>query len=203
LFDDIIQANENYDLKIKAGIELGYFQRFNKELHALVNRWPFDYVVGSIHFVNDIVIADQNRLVHPGNLVQWYRDYYMAVIEMLDNMDFDCLAHIDIVKKTAPPLDIRHYSDLIDDMIALMKKRDIGFELNTMGWWYDCKEQFPSVPILQKLCKAGIRKVTIGSDCHTVDKIDYKLKEGLELLKRNGFREICTFTRRKPEYHPL
>ena len=190
-------------LKIKLGVELGYFPEYKNEIAQFVRRWLFDYVVGSIHFVNGILIADERHQINPKNHIQWYRDYFTVLKEMVRSMDFDCIAHFDIVKKTSPKVGFLEYKDIIEDIIMLMKEKNIGLELNTMGWGYKCKEQFPCIEILQLMHDRGIKKVTIGSDSHRVEDFDYKLKEGLDLLRKIGFKEICTFTQRKPEFHPI
>lgn len=83
------------------------------------------------------------------------------------------------------------------------KKNGIGFEVNTGGWRRYQNEQFPRKEILEMLYNAGVRKVTIGSDCHKVEEFGYYIKEGLEVLKKSGFKRVCTFTGRQPEYHKI
>jgi len=201
-FRDLDDARKIFPT-IKLGCELGYFPEFKSEVLGFARKYPFDYIIGSVHRVKDFYVSGFEQVSNGTDLVRWYRMYFNLLKEAILNNDFDCVGHFDIVKKSAPSLELGHYINEVKACIDAIKEKDVGFELNTMGWNHRCRECYPSPEILKMLHAAGIRKVTIGSDSHTADKIGSGIQKGLSLLKEIGFKEVCTFTRRKPEFHSI
>ncbi len=204
--DEIESARQRYpELRIKLGVELGYFEQWRKDIVSFPKKYPFDYVLGSLHWVNGRLlsaVAGEKR-ERPADYAVIYREYFRELDRMINIGNFDCIGHFDIVKKNMPGVDLSEYIDEVLVCIKSMKNHDIGFELNTMGWDYPCKEPFPSPGVLGLLHDAGIRKVTIGSDTHHPQMQGFRIKEGISLLKDAGFDKICTFLKRKARYHNL
>ncbi|MDM8537362.1 histidinol-phosphatase [Desulfobacterales bacterium HSG17] len=192
-------------LSVKLGCELGYYREYLSEIIRFTKQHPFDYIIGSLHFLDDKVISTPGILENenPKRRIKWMRKYLSTIKEMVDNAYFDCLGHLDAVKKHTTTSDIEEYMDIILDIANSMKKNNIGFELNTSGWQHPVKECYPSVDILKILKDTGIRIVTIGSDSHSSETLGHGIKKGMEILYQVGFDSICTFSNRKPTWHPL
>jgi len=195
---EIEKARKDFpELKIKLGVELDYFPEYDHEIREFTKKYPFDYIIGSVHRLNGVYFEDlemDNAAV--GRL------YYETLLQTIEARYIDCVGHFDIPNRfisTPYP----ENKDMIMKCIKAMKDNDIGFELNAMGWHYANKMCYPAPEILKELYKAGIRKVTIGSDSHDIDLFGFKIKEGTELLKKIGFKQICTFDKRKPIYHKI
>jgi len=188
---------------IKFGCELGFFSENKGQISAFAKKHAFDYIIGSVHILNGYEISNSKMIFPDTDIRDWYRQYFRLLKDAIEADYFDCVGHFDIVKKTAPPLGLEHYKREVADCISAMKKTGIGFELNCMGWHHKCKECYPSPGILKMLCDAGIDRVTIGSDSHSPDLVGYKIAQGLALLRDTGFGHVCTFTRRKSEYHKI
>ena len=206
---EIEAARERYpDLRIKMGVELGYVPEYEEEIMAFSRKLPFDYVLGIAHRMNGKAISIpaaskvETDIARP-ELIDTYRSYFRMMNGIIQLGYMDCIGHFDIVKKTLPLLPLSDFAGPVKDCIEGMKARDIGFEMNTMGWKHLNRECYPSPEILRLLFDAGIRKVTIGSDCHRVDHFDYGIAKGIQLLRDIGFKQICTFTAREPEYHDI
>jgi histidinol-phosphatase (PHP family) len=185
-------------LAIKLGVELGYMEGKEGEILRFLEKYPFDYVLGSVHCINGRFISEYRDGIH-----SMYRNYYSLLKKMLSAGYCDCVGHFDIVKKFTELQDPSLYIEDVRECISIMKNKGIGFELNAMGWSHRNRECYPSPLILKMLHESGIRKATIGSDCHELSEFDYRIDEGLKILRETGFREICTFTQRKPFYHKL
>jgi histidinol-phosphatase (PHP family) len=197
---EITSARKRYpSMNIKLGVEMGYLEGHVDEMRGFLKRYPFDYIIGSVHCIN-------GKFLHEciGLEPRWlYKQYYGLLKQMVDANYCDCIGHFDVIKRHIPFDDSDSYKKLVEAVINAMKKKGIGFELNTMGWHYDSQDSHPSRQILEMLYGAGIRKVTIGTDAHRVEELEYRMNEGLNLLKDVGFREICTFSGRKAEFHKL
>lgn len=206
LISDIETARKQFPtLTIKLGCEIGHYPQYATEIIRFAGQYPFDYIIGSIHALEDKPI-DIAPFFDTGNTalqIKRVRQYFSAIKEMVDHAYFDCVGHLDITKKHLTAHDVEEYQDLIWDIAHSMKKNDIGFELNTSGWRHPIKECYPSSDIIKILKNAGVRKVTIGSDSHSPGSVGQDIQKGLEFLSQNGFDAICTFSRRIPTYHPL
>lgn len=78
-----------------------------------------------------------------------------------------------------------------------------GIEVNTSSWHYGLPDTMPSGDILRLYKDLGGRIVTIGSDAHTTKYLADHVKNSQSILKKIGFKEICTFDHMTPIFHKL
>ena len=205
LMYDIEECREEFDLAIKFGVELGFYENCEEKLLEFTRKYPFDYVKGGIHFIDGLPIAREVVSLDADKDVvkRTYETYFRLLCKAIRSGIFDCIAHMDLPRKELPQLAFEEYKHLVVDCIKAMRENDIGFELNTGGWRRYHNEQYPRKEILKLLFEAGIRKVTIGSDSHIIDELGYRIEDGLKVLKEAGFKEICIFNGRIPEYRKI
>lgn len=203
---DVDEARKRYpSLTIRLGIELGYKEGWENALKEFVQNHDFDYVMCSLHYIEGKCIVFKNKTQELNdkekeNIIElFFKD-----MESMARFDFiDCIGHFDGIRRCIHDFNISDYEDRIENIIGLMKKNDIGFEINTAGWRLGFKEQHPNVELLRILKEKEIKKVTVGSDAHMLEQLGYKIPEALALLKDHGFKQVCTFDKRKPIYHDL
>lgn len=201
---EIQKARETYPLKVKFGAEVSFYPGWKAEILQFTRQYPFDYIIGDLHWYKGLLLADLGtKMPKVASPIDVFRGYFREINKIIQLGYFDCVGHMDLPKKQFGSIPLSDYIDEVKECIESMKKNDIGFELNTMGWSLHHKECYPSEEILKLMHDAGIRKVTIGSDSHDIDMFGFRIKEGIALLKKTGFSEICTFTQRKPEYHKI
>ena len=204
--------NAEYDhleipgLKIRRGMEFG-MDRHNVELFRQdLQRRPFDFVLGSIHFVDDLdVYFDE---FWSGKTV-WEAEHRcleetLACIQMHE--DFDVLAHLTYIGKThahpAPrTVPFEEHREIIDEILRQLVLRGKGLELNTSG--VDrCGGYLPTADYFRRFKELGGEIVTVGSDAHRCDRVGQYTFEACGILK-DIFGYVCTFENRKPVYHKL
>jgi histidinol-phosphatase (PHP family) len=190
------QRKKYPNLTIKFGVELGYSKEWKKQIVEFAKRYPFDYVLGSVHWIDDNNYADY-KLPERLSTEERHKLYFAELNEMIRLGYCDCVGHLDVLHKNTSYLPFHQYKSLIDNCIESMKENNIGFEFNTRGWRLPNKDSYPNAEMLKLLYDSGIRKVTIGSDCHNPEDFADGIKRGLELLKQTGFKEIYTFSKRK------
>ena len=124
-----------------------------------------------------------------------------------DEYDFDCLAHINLIRRYAARDDIWvDFSKYEDKLIAILKRvveRNKGLEINTSGIRQVVKEAIPDEYIVSLFKRLGGKILTIGSDAHNIAQIGMHVAEGIEVAKNSGFTEICTFENRTPIFHSI
>lgn len=182
---------------VKLGVEVDYMPGKDKKLRELLSRYPFDYIIGSIHFLDDwdfthpIYACDyQNR-----DLKQLFRRYFALVEEVCRSGLFDLIGHIDVIKKFGffPDEDLEQYWR---KTASVLKETGTCLELNTAGRDAPVGEFYPHRRLLELCFEQGVA-VTIGSDAHAPEQVGRHFPEAETLLKEIGFREIAVFTNRR------
>ena len=193
-------------LLIRAGIEVGDPHRFPDKIASVVRAWPYDFVLGSVHWIADetpfgVAFFQQHE-------ADWtYRGYFAEMVRMADADDFDVVAHIDMVKRQGVgfwgPFDPEPYADVLRETLKKLIARGKGIEINTSGWRNSAKEPCPALKVLRWYAELGGEILTIGSDCHRVAHVALRRQDAVELAREAGLRWLTTFDQRRPTQHPI
>jgi histidinol-phosphatase (PHP family) len=192
-------------LKIRKGVELGYEPEFKSKFVEFPNKYDFDYVLASLHAVRGLYRSGKliEKYKDKRNATEAYKIYYNELADALSIGCFDSVGHFDGLKRHVASTPVSNYIEEVERCIKLIKEKNLCVELNTDGSRVRTGECYPSPEILKIMYKAGIRKVTIGSDCHTPEDFDHGIEKGMKVLKDIGFKEICTFEKRKAIFHKI
>jgi len=187
-------------MNIGFGLELQYDRHALKESEKLVKSLPFDFILGSIHFVDDVLIANDKYcrdMFEKYSEQKMYSTYFKDLLKWVKIGNFDVVGHFDIIKKVGHeyygPFNPQKYKPIILKIIEEMKKRGIGIEVNTKYMKKGCYEPFPHPYILKWCVEMGIKNYTIGSDAHSANQAGKNIPEALELLKEVGVKNISTY----------
>jgi len=184
-------------IRVRLGIEMDYVPGQMDEIWDAASRYRFDYVYGSVHYLDGWGFNDSRNLAtykdkSPDLL---YQKYFEVFGEAAERGGFDVMAHPDIIKKhgitTKLPLE-RMYADAAD----ALARAGIAIEINTSGLRKTSVEIYPALPFLKACGKRGV-PVTLGSDAHAPREVGMDFDLALRLLDRAGIREIATFEGRK------
>ncbi len=186
-------------LTIRSGIEFGEPHLFTDKL-AYANGWDLDVLLGSVHWVDDTIVALDQFADADMDLI--YRAYFDELLKTVTHGGFDVMAHFDLVKrfgvKYAGPFDFPRYRDRIAAILEVMVRQGIALEVNTSGLRQPCKETFPGLETLKLYRDLGGELVTIGSDSHRIVQLGFGLSEGMDLIRQAGFPGITTYQKRQP-----
>jgi len=202
----IASVREKYKgkLSIKTGIEIGLQDWTLKDAALLVRKYPFDFVIASVHLVDGLDPA-RSEYYENRDKIKSYTDYYQKIYDLLRQYDDYCvLGHLDYVRRYMPypytPGDHKIGMEIVESIFKLLVERGKGLELNTAGYKHSSKQPHPHPDILKWYRDLGGEIVTIGSDAHTVKYVGYENKRALEWLKQAGFEYVTIFTDRQPKF---
>ena len=171
-----------------------------------LKRRPFDFVLGSIHFVDDLDVYFEEYWAGK-TVFQAERRYLEATLECVQiHEDYDVLAHLPYIAKTrchpAPRcVPYAEHRELIDEILKILVAKGKGLEMNSSG--VDRTGGFlPTADVVRRLRELGGEIVTIGSDDHKSDRVGQYSKAACDILK-DIFGYVCTFEDRKPIFHKL
>lgn len=204
--------NREYDglelpgLLIRRGVEYGLYEDNMAQMKIDLAARHYDFVLGSIHFVDDIDVYFPEYW--EGKAVfQAQRRYFETMLECVSvHEDFDVLSHLTYLHKSRAcpvktPLPYADHAEIIDEILRTLVKKGKGMELNTSGM-DRCGGFLPTPDYFRRFKELGGEIVTIGSDAHRSDRVGQYSFEACQVLKEI-FGYVCTFEDRKPIFHKL
>ena len=192
-------------LIIRAGIEVAEPHLYPQPAAEVLKRTPFDYVLGSVHFVGPYFIFDE-AYFRAQAADEVYRAYFTEVETMLQTADLDILAHLDVPVRTAKPIfgyDPARYEDQIRRILRMVIDRNLALDVNAAGLRKAAQNLMPDPLILKWYAGMGGERVTLGSDAHTSSQVGLHLDAALEAIQAAGISHITQFERRQARLIPL
>lgn len=204
--------NREYDdlevpgLCIRRGMEFGMTPDNQAQFLRDLQRRPFDFVLGSVHFADDLDVyyADywQGKTVFQAE--RRYLEATLDCVRVHDN--FDVLAHLTYIGKARCHTDRRalpyhEHREIIDEILRILASKGKGLEINTSGM-DRCGAYLPSGDMFRRFKELGGQIVTVGSDSHRSDRVGQYTFDACEILKEI-FGHVCTFQNRQPIFHKL
>jgi histidinol-phosphatase (PHP family) len=185
-------------LTIKLGLEVDYIPGHEGWIGELAKRHPWDYFIGSVHYVSEAWDLD-----NPKKITQWRErdpfEVWTAYFERLGKAArsglFQIIGHADLPKKFCfiPKQDC---TPLFTPFLQAAQASGVAIELNTAGLRKDCKEIYPSPAILEIAYSLGV-PITFGSDAHAPQEVGLDMEAAVKLARRIGYTHSCTFTQRR------
>ena len=182
---------------IKLGLEADFIPGFEAKTRALLSGYSYDFVIGSIHFIDNWAFDDPDEKIRwkDKDINQVYRDYYKLLRKSAESGLFDIMGHVDLVKKFGH----RASDDLtgeVENTAKVFEKSGVTVEINTSGLRKPVKEIYPSLGILKIYRKAGV-PITFSSDSHDPRDVGKDYDKAAALAKEAGYKEYLVFERRK------
>lgn len=208
--EECLELKEKYRgaIELRVGLEADYIEGYEDEIRALLNPYPWDYLIGSVHFLGEWDITDY-RQVHgweSRNVLEVYSRYYDAVTKAASSGLYDFIGHLDVIKRFGYGPQTAAEAEEVRGMekraLQAVASAGIAMELNASGLTKPCAEMFPAPHLLKEALTLGI-PLTLGSDAHDPGKLGDGLAEARRLLWDTGFREMAVFEGRVRSMVPL
>lgn len=209
---DLEAYNAEYDslylpgLTIRRGVEYGLYPDNQARMKEDLGQRSYDFVLGSIHFVDDKDVYF-GEYWQGKTILQAQRRYFETMLECVRvHQDYDVLAHMTYLHKGSgspvkTPLPYEDHREIIDEILRILAAKGKGLELNTSG--VDrCGGFLPTPEYFRRFKELGGEIVTIGSDAHRSDRVGQHSRAGCQVLG-DIFGYVCTFEGRKPIFHKL
>jgi histidinol-phosphatase (PHP family) len=195
------RARKTYpNLSIKLALEVDYLPGFEEWVRELAGRYPWDYFIGSVHYVSPSWAID-----NPQQLSEWkHRDAFEVWAAYFDRLTmaaesklFDIIGHADLCKKFGfyPEQDC---TPLVERFLKAAQRNNVAMELNTAGLRKECREIYPSPKIVKLAAQAGVA-ITFGSDAHAPEEVGLNLAEAVQLARDAGYTHCVRFAGRRRE----
>lgn len=186
--------------RLLLGTEFEYLADAEIWTRQQLARWPFQYLVGSVHFVRydgqdicidwDAVRANE-ALRRAGSAEQLHLDYYRHVAELLEWRLAHVIGHLDLIKLYVPePADSPRIRSSVMGILETMRDRGVAMDVNARGLIKACAAIYPADWILREAARIGVA-VTLGDDSHSPSDVGARLERAVAALDRAGFRMMA------------
>lgn len=202
--ENVMKIREKYKpFPVKLGIEADFSPCQENKLINLIEPYDFDYVLGSVHFINEwgfdnaMFISEYDKW----DLYELYERYFSLISQAAQSGLFDIMSHPDLIKKFGyrPDCDL---TSLYERTAKTIADAGVCVELNTAGLRVPAVEVYPSQSFLGILCRYGVG-VTLGSDAHSPEQVGENFALAVQILKEVGYDKIVTFNKRRKKYHNI
>lgn len=200
-----LQAKYKDAIAIKLGLEFGIQTHTIPQYEALFRRYPFDFIILSIHQVEDKEFWTQD--FQQGRTQQEYNErYYEEMLQVVKNYkNYSVLGHMDLIKRydKAGIYPFEKLKPMIAEILKIVIADGKGIEVNTSSHRYGLTDSMPSAAILRLYKDLGGSIITIGSDSHAPAHLGTYIEEAKAQLREIGFNSFCTYDKMRPVFHPL
>ncbi len=186
-------------LTVKISLETDFIPGYEPKTKAIVDNYPFDYVIGSVHFIKGWEFDNpaKRSTWDQSDVNQVYLDYFELLRQSALSGMFNIIGHADLVKKFGH----RATTDMtksIQKNAEVFKATGVAVEINTSGLRKPAQEMYPALSHLKIYAAAGV-PLTFGSDSHDPLDVGKDFDKAIDLAKTAGFKDYVLFKNRKIE----
>jgi histidinol-phosphatase (PHP family) len=193
----ILRAKDR-GLPVKLGLEVDYEPLHEDETRSLLGQYPWDYLLGSIHFIGELGVDGEPKLVEAVGVESAWTQYFEQLQRAALSGLFDSLSHPDLVKIFGDHVEGFDYGPVADAIAA----GGVAIEVSTAGLRKPVGQLYPHPHLLAE-CRERDVPVTLASDAHTPDLVGRDFDRARELLRSVGYETITVFERRHAKQVPF
>ena len=139
---EILKLKEDYKekkgekIEVLLGVESDFFPEHAEIYRSYYEKYPFDYIIGSVHQVDEVSIFHKTRWegLSQQEKQRTKETYYQLIEESARSRMFQILGHIDARKDSLTPFSFSSIQTaVIDQTLKVISAHDIAIEVNTSG----------------------------------------------------------------------
>jgi histidinol-phosphatase (PHP family) len=190
-------------LPVVIGLEVDYYEGRMDDVAQLLDGYPFDVLLGSVHWVGAWRFDD---LHDPVSMAEWsvravdasWDAYTTAMEELAASGACDVLAHPDLIKVAGHLPDAPE--EWWDRLAEAAAAAGMAAEVSSAGWRKPVGEQFPAHGLLERFVARGV-PLTTASDAHRLEHVADRAEDLRAVLDSVGAGTLQAYRARAP--HPV
>ncbi len=202
-YADAVLDARDAGLPVLLGLEVDFFPDTIDDVLDLIEPYPWDVLIGSVHWVGGWSIDHTDSVFEfdRRGVEQSYADYFEIEAQLAASGAVDVLAHVDVVKKMGhrlptPPL------EMYRSVVAAAAESGVAVEVSTAGLYQKAGELYPAPEFLEMFSAAGV-PITLASDAHRPEDAARDRSAAIAAARRAGYTERMRFRRRAGWLVPL
>lgn len=187
------------------GMELDFSPHDLAWMDSLINAYPLDYVIGTVHFVGSVNIGlwDCDTISQEEKFL-FFEKYYQSIGDLAKWGKADIVAHPDFVKihciqDFTKWLTTKQAQACIENALLEIREAGMVLEVSTGGLKKTCKEIHPAPCIMELAAKIGVA-ISFASDSHNIDTVAYSFDELAKFASSYGYKKHVIFENRVPKF---
>ncbi len=199
LLDDyckhVIDLNKSSKgLAIRLGLEVDYLPGKEEDIRHILNSYPFDYVLGSVHYLDKESVDLGPEYYMDKNLSELYKRYFEVVGRAAESGLFDIMAHLDLIRMFGFLPDPKPGEEYLK-LARVFSKSKVAIEVNTNGFNKPLKDFYPDPEYLDLFCREGV-PVCLNSDSHFPSGVAQFFDKAYPIIIKAGYKKMATFNKR-------
>jgi histidinol-phosphatase (PHP family) len=199
---DAVEDARGRGLPVKLGLEVDYFPGIERELADLLAPYPWDYLLGSVHFVDGFSVDQEPGLVHRVPVGEAWRRYFVWLRNAARSGLFDVLSHPDLVKFFGMRAGDEETHYLHVETADAIDAAGVCVEVSAAGLHKPVGELYPDRALLEACHQRGI-PITLASDAHEPAHVGRDVDRAAALAREVGYETVTVFERRNRRQEPL
>ncbi|MCC7209448.1 MAG: histidinol-phosphatase [Anaerolineae bacterium] len=202
--DETLRLKAKYagQINVRLGLECDYVEGMEDACREMLARHPFDYVIGSVHWVQDANIFHVRRWDGVTDALPIFAEYYRLIIKSAQSGLFDIVGHSTAMTAFAPKPLADGIEALQDEALAAINDAGLVMEVNTSGFRKMTTEPFPTFRMIAAAHRLGI-PLTFSSDSHRPEDVGYARDRIAAYFAQIGLGGLATFAGRQRIMLPL
>ncbi len=193
-------------IELIPAMEIETYSDYEKFVPYLLREFSPDYIVGSVHYVDDMGFDYSKKQYDEtarkiGSVDKMYCRYFDIQAEMMELLKPAVVGHFDLIRIFDPDYKKRlkkpEIVARIERNLEIVKKHGLILDFNLRALKKGADEPYISFSILEKVKEMGI-KITPGDDSHGLDNVGNYMDRAFTILRGYGFPTDWA----KPERYP-
>ncbi|HEY5686416.1 MAG TPA: histidinol-phosphatase HisJ family protein [Acidimicrobiia bacterium] len=190
-------------LPVALGLEIDFFPETFEAVLELIDPYPWDFLIGSVHWIGGWAIDSSAATVgfeRKGLEWAWER-YFELVVQLASSGGVDVLAHVDLPKKYGFRLPAEPRAGYAA-VVAAASGSGTAVEVSSQGLRKPANEVYPSPAFLSLFHDSGV-PVTLASDAHLPGEAGWGHDQVVAAARAAGYSTRLRFERRRRFEVPL
>jgi histidinol-phosphatase (PHP family) len=189
--DAVLEA-KRAGLPVKLGLEVDYVGERQARLAELLDPYPFDFTLGSVHWLDGHAVDMSPGVWELMTLEEGWRRYVDALCELALSNTVNALAHPDLAKIFGRRPEPGVLTELHERIAFAVAAAGIAVEISTAGLRKPVGELYPDVGLLEACARTGT-PVTLASDAHEPELVGENFQQALLLARATGCHTVAVF----------
>jgi histidinol-phosphatase (PHP family) len=179
-------------LPVKLGIEVDYVGEQQARLAELLEPYPFDFVLGSVHWLDRVAVDMSPGVWEVMTVDEGWERYIDALCELAVSGTVHALAHPDLAKIFGRRPNPALLAELHERAALAVGAAGLAVEISTAGLRKPVGELYPDLALLQAFARVGA-PVTLASDAHEPDLVGVNFDQALAHARAAGCHTVAVF----------
>lgn len=193
---EAVLAAKEVGLPVKLGIEVDYVGEKQARLGEILDGYPFDFRLGSVHWLDGLAVDMIPGIWETMSADEVWSKYVQALCELAVGGTVDVAAHPDLPKIFGHRPDPVLLEELHEQAALTIAASGLAIEISTAGLRKPVGELYPDPAFLQAFVRAGV-PVTLASDAHAPDLVGADFDEAMALARSAGCGAVAVFEGRR------